>query len=144
MAKDDAKLRKEILKRFKFCQTIFLSTCSGKKPRVRPVSLMYLWKKFWVSTGGKDAKVRQLKKNRNFEFCLPLETRKYVGYIRASGKAILVKDLKTRKRFVDSVDFPKEYRKDPRDPAFALIRLDIREIEYKKPGGIEVRKLRLH
>jgi uncharacterized pyridoxamine 5'-phosphate oxidase family protein len=143
MTIEDAKLKKEIPKRFKFCQTVFFSTCSGKKPKVRPMSLMYLWGKFWITTGGKDAKVRQLKKNRNFEFCLLLETSKYVGYIRASGKSILVKDLKTRKRFVNTVEFPEEYRKDPEDSGFALIRLDIKEIEYKKPGVWEHKKLKL-
>lgn len=141
MTKEEAKLKKEVLKRFKFCQTIFLSTCSGKNPKVRPVSLMYLWNKFWVTTGGKDAKVRQLRKNRNFEFCLLLETPKYVGYLRGSGKATLVRDLKTRKKFVNAVEFPEEYRKDPADPEFALIRLDIKQVEYKKPGAWEVRRL---
>jgi uncharacterized pyridoxamine 5'-phosphate oxidase family protein len=142
MTREDAKLRKEILKRFEFCQTIFFSTCSGNKPKVRPVSLMYLWNKFWITTGGKDAKVRQLKKNRNFEFCVLLETRKYVGYIRASGKAKLIKDLKTRKKFVESVELPEEFSKDFQDPGFALLRLDIQEIEYKKPGAWEVKKLK--
>jgi uncharacterized pyridoxamine 5'-phosphate oxidase family protein len=142
MTRKDAQLKKEILKRFKFCQTIFLSTCSGKKPKVRPVSLIYLRNHFLVSTGGNDAKIRQLKKNRNFEFCLLLETRKYVGYLRASGKATLVKDLKIRKSIVDSIEFPEEYAKDPQDPGFALLRLNISEVEYKKPGGIEVKKLK--
>ena len=58
------------------------------------MSLMHLWGKFWLTTGGSDAKVRQLKKNGNFEFCLLLETAKYVGYIRASGKAKLVGNRK--------------------------------------------------
>lgn len=142
MTRTDTKLRKEILHRFKFSQTIFLSTCSGKKPKVRPVTLIYLKKKFWVSTGSKDAKVKQIKKNKNFEFCLFLETRKYLGYIRGSGRAVLIKDLKTRKSFVDNIEFPEEYRKDASDPGFALIRLDIKEIEYKKPGGMEVKRLR--
>lgn len=142
MTREDAKLKKEIMNRFTFCQTVFFSTCSGKKPKVRPMSLMYLWNKFWLTTGGSDAKVKQLKKNRNFEFCLLLETAKYVGYIRAAGRATLVSDVKIRKKFVNAVEFPEEFAKNPEDPGFALIRLDIKEIEYKKPGAWEHKKLK--
>ena len=142
MAISNAKLKKEVLDRFKHTQMIFLSTCSGKKPKVRPVMLIYFKKKCWVATSAKDAKIKQIKKNKNIEFCLLLKTKKYAGYIRGSGKAIIIKDAKTRKTLAENIPFFKQYFKDASDPGFALLRLNIKEIEYIKPGKMEVMKLK--
>jgi uncharacterized pyridoxamine 5'-phosphate oxidase family protein len=40
---------------------LFLAIADGKQPRVRPVTLIYLDKRFWVTRGTKDAKVKQIR-----------------------------------------------------------------------------------
>ena len=143
MAKWSTKLEKEILHHFKKTQTIFFSTCQGKKPRVRPLYLIYFDKNFWICTGSKDAKIKQIDKNNNFEFCLLLQTKKYSGYIRGSGKVKVVKVQKTRKRLADNIQFFKTYFKDAADPGYALLRLNIKDIEYVKPGKMVAQKVKI-
>ena len=63
MALKKEALKKEIWKWFKDLQVIYLATIYGTKPQVRPVTMIRFKNRFWVMTGTRDAKIRQIKKN---------------------------------------------------------------------------------
>ncbi|HPR17809.1 MAG TPA: pyridoxamine 5'-phosphate oxidase family protein [Candidatus Cloacimonadota bacterium] len=123
-------LPKEIQDSFQETQTVFLSTVSGDEPRVRPVILIYYESTFWIATGYNDAKIRQIKVNNNIEFCLPFDERKEFCYIRVTGKAQIVQDISEKRMLLENIDFLKEYWQQADDPTYALLRIDVREIEY--------------
>jgi uncharacterized pyridoxamine 5'-phosphate oxidase family protein len=143
MTKRDAKLKKDIWKKFKDMQVIHFATSDGKRVRVRPVTLLHINKKLWVSTGAKDAKMKQLKKNKNFEFCLTLKTKKYQGYLRGAGTVKIVRDLKTKRVISKKIPFFTQFWKEPSDPGFALLQLRVKEFEYLKPGGFLAEKIKV-
>jgi len=138
MVSKNAKLKKEVWNYFSDTQNIFFATSDGKQARGRPVTLIYFRKKFWVATGSKDAKIKQLKKNKNFEWCMILEKCKSQGYIRASGKVKIIRDKGTKAVVADNIPFFKNFWKEASDPGFALLRLEVSQIEYIKPGKFEV------
>jgi len=138
MVRKSLSLKKEVWSHFDGMQVIFLATCSGKKPKVRPVTMLNFKNHLWVSTGTRDAKTKQLKKNNNIEFSVIVGKGKYKGSIRAAGKAKIVKDIKTRKSLADNIPFFKQFWKDASDPDFALIRLDIKSIEYMRPEEMKI------
>jgi uncharacterized pyridoxamine 5'-phosphate oxidase family protein len=138
MLKKSPKLKKEVWSHFDKMTCIFLSTCAGKKPKVRPVTMLKLKNKLWVTTGTKDAKTKQLKKNSNIEFSVIIEKHKYQGSIRCAGKAKIVKDMKSKKLIAKDVPFFKQFWKDPSDPNLTLLRLDIKSVEYMRPGEMKI------
>lgn len=140
MLKRSPKLKKEVWGHFEKMTCIFMATCAGKKPKVRPVTMLNLRNKLWVTTGTKDAKTRQLKKNNNIEFSLMVEKKKYQGSIRCSGKAKIVKDMKTKELLAKNVPFFKQFWKDASDPGFTLLRLEIKSVEYMRPGEMKINR----
>ncbi len=136
-------LKQEVWRHFKEKNTVFLATSQGKQPRVRPVSLIYFRKKFWITTGTTNAKIEQIKKNNNIEFCLLLRTKKYAGYIRGTGKARIVKNRKVRKLLADNLRFFATFWKGPDDPNYTLLAITVKEIEYVKPGYLGVERFSL-
>ena len=58
------KLKEEVWSHFKDLQFVYLATTEGDQPRVRPVTLLYIDKKFWITTGTNSAKVKQIKANQ--------------------------------------------------------------------------------
>jgi len=143
MNKKVACIRKEVWRRFKNVQNIFFATSEGKRPCVRPVTMVHFANKFWVATGSNDAKVKQIKNNKNIEFCLMFYKGKNTGYIRGSGVANIVRDKKTKKRLANNIPYFKNYWKDAADPNFALLNIVIRNIEYLKLGAYKVEKFSL-
>jgi len=143
MDEKTASLKKEVWNHFKDTQNIFLGTCEGNKPRVRPVTLIHFNDKFWVMTGTSNAKVKQIKDNKNVEFCLIFKEGEYNGYIRGGGEANIVQDKKTKKLVADNVSFFKEYWKSVDDPNYTLLEIVMKEIEYLKPGVFKVEKFSL-
>lgn len=65
-------IKEEVWKRFAKSQVVFLGTAEGEQPRVRPVTLTNFDQKFWIATGTRSAKARQIRRNPNVEFCFPL------------------------------------------------------------------------
>jgi general stress protein 26 len=137
------RLKNEIWNHFKKMQNIFLATIDGKKPRVRPVTLIHFRKKLWVLTGTKNKKTKQLKKNKNIEFCLPLRKGKYIGYIRSSGYATIVRDKMTKKSIANNVSYFRHYWKDINDPGYTLLNIRVKTIDYLKPGSMKLERLSL-
>jgi len=48
---------------FKDFQHVSLATIESDQPRVRPVTLIYFDKRFWITTDSWSAKVKQIQKN---------------------------------------------------------------------------------
>ena len=134
MPTKEKSLKAEVCRLLKSMQTIHLATSDGKKPKVRPVTLICYNKKYWVATFTGCAKFKQLQKNPNFELLLLLPKDKSMGYIRGGGKARIVKDAKTKTLLAKNIPFFKEFWKSAADPGFALLELKISAIEYMRPG----------
>jgi uncharacterized pyridoxamine 5'-phosphate oxidase family protein len=133
-------MKKEVWGHFKKMQNVFLATCDKAQPRVRPVTLIHHDKKCWVGTGTGDAKVGQIRDNEKVEFCLFLRDEKSSGYIRACAQAVIVENSEIRKTLSEQMPYFKEFWKSPDDPAYTLLQLVIKEIEYMKPGLIKVER----
>ena len=127
-------IQKEIWANLTKFQTVCLATFDGKLPRVRPVSLGCIESRLWVFTSASSKKVADIKGYPGFEFCYTFKGGEYSGYIRASGKARIVKDGKTKAKLVAQCPFFKEYWNGPDDKSFALVELVANEVEYLKPG----------
>ena len=128
--------KKEIWGRFSKFQTVYLATYDGKTPRVRPVSLGCIGSRLWVFTSAGSKKAVEMAKDPGFEFCYTFKGGEHSGYIRASGKARIVKDGKTKAKMTAQCPFFKEYWNGPDDKCFALIELITKEVEYLKPGDL--------
>ena len=129
------EVRQEVWSRFQDIQSVYLATAEADQPRVRPVTLLDLNEKFWIATGTRSAKTRQILRNPNVEFCLPLEEEAGTGHVRVSGVASIVTDHKTLESIGPRIPFLNEHWEGVDDPDFCLIRITRVEIEYMKPGA---------
>jgi general stress protein 26 len=134
MSASIAEVQKEVWNLLKPSQCVYLATAEGDQPRVRPVTLLDIDRKFWIATGRRSAKARQMLRNPNVEFCLPLTETCGTGYLRIAGVATAEEDPETRRRIGDQISFLREYWSGPDDPNVILIRITRVEIEYLKPG----------
>ena len=138
-----SNIKKEVLSIIKDYQTVFLATAKGTQPFVRPVTLIYFDKKFWVLTGTTTAKVKQIQKNPKIELCLFLPKKDGNGYIRLFGRAKIVKDKKTKTLLARHCDFFNECWKGFDDPDYTLIEIHPVEIEYLRQGENQACKFKL-
>ena len=129
-----AEIQEEVWRLFKPSQCVYLATNEGEQPRVRPVTLLNIDQKFWIATGTRSAKARQMRRNPNVEFCLPLECES--GYLRVAGFAEFVPDPRTRDEIGRQVPFLKKFWTGSDDPEFALFRVTRVEVEYLRPGEL--------
>ncbi len=135
MSASIAEIQKEVWSLFKPDQCVYLATAEGDQPRVRPVTLLNIDRKFWIATGQRSAKARQLLRNPNVEFCLSLTEACGPGYLRVSGVASAEASPEARKRIGEQVPFLRQYWTGADDPNFALFRITHVEVEYMKPGA---------
>jgi uncharacterized pyridoxamine 5'-phosphate oxidase family protein len=129
-----AAIQKEVWQLLKPNQCVYLATAEGDQSRVRPMTLLDIEEKLWIATGRRSAKARQMLRNPNVEFCLPLTETCGTGYLRVAGVASAEADPVARKRIGDQIPFLREYWTGPDDPNFILFRITCVEIEYLKPG----------
>ncbi|MEW6069606.1 MAG: pyridoxamine 5'-phosphate oxidase family protein [Candidatus Thermoplasmatota archaeon] len=99
------ELKEEVWTHFRDFQYVFLATAEGNQPRVRPVTLIYFNKRFWITTDTGSAKVEQIQGNSNTEFCLYLQKAGKDCYVRAAGIAKVIKDRATKARIAEHCDF---------------------------------------
>lgn len=137
------KMKAEIFEFFKQTQPVYLSTVDGNKPRVRPVTLIYFNESFWIATGSEDAKVSQLFNNANIEFCLPIKDDKNMGYIRVAGIAEIVENISEKQLILKNIDFIKYFWKEADDPGYALLRIEMQEIEYLPIGQMLATRMKV-
>ena len=133
----------EIWRRFKDYPHIFLATQENDQPRIRPVTLVNFDQKFWVLTGTRSAKVRQIRENPKVEFCLLFNEGKHHGYIRAAGLAKIISDKEIKTKVAEHCDFFSNHWKSFDDPNYTLLELKLDEIEYLRPKESAVRKFKL-
>lgn len=134
MAKPLEEVKQEVWNRLKESQCAYLATAEADQPRVRPISLLDIDEKFWIATGTRSAKARQIMRNPNVEFCIPLSEECGMGYIRVGGVAGVVTDTETRAAIGAKIPFLNEHWSGSDDPSFCLIRVTRVEIEYLRPG----------
>jgi uncharacterized pyridoxamine 5'-phosphate oxidase family protein len=136
------ELIQEVWKSFSGEPHIFLATVEGDQPRVRPVTLIHLQNKLFVTTGSSDAKVKQMRQNPKTEFCLLLEKDERKGTIRAECEARIVENKDIKADAYNNISFAKEFWKSPEDPNYTLIELQLNAFEYMKPGSVQAVKIR--
>ena len=102
----------------------------GDQPRVRPVTLIYFDGKLWITTGTRDAKVKQIQGNPKTEFCLYFREGDKDGYIRVSGISRIINNRKTKAKIAEHFDSFSEHWKSVDDPNYTLIEILPKEIEY--------------
>lgn len=127
-------VRKEVWSHLKDAQCVYFATAEADQPRVRPVTLLDIDRKFWIATGMRSAKARQMMRNPNVEFCLPLSEKCGEGYVRIAGVANLQKDARIRSEIGEKIPFLAEYWSGTDDPGFGLFRITRVEVEYLRPG----------
>ncbi len=137
------ELRKEIFNYFKQKNIIYLATSKEGKPAVRPVTLIYFENEFFFATGGKDAKFDQIKANNNVEFCYSISDEKNSGYIRGFGIATIIVDIPTKQKIMDNIDFIKMFWTNADDPEYALLKIELKEVEYLKIGEMMAKRFEL-
>jgi len=128
----------EVWKRFAKTQVVFLGTAEGEQPRVRPVTLINFDQKFWIATGTRSAKARQIRRNPNVEVCLELREGESTGYVRVAGVAQAVHDPETKEKLAEQMDFFAAHWEGVDDPDYTLFRITRVEVEYMPPGETEV------
>jgi len=137
----------EIMKRFKEQQVVQFATSDKEQPRVRPMSLIYMNKHFYMITGargGKDAKkLQQLRVNPRFEYYMSLDGEKVNGFIRGAGDAFEVDDKTTKKRVYDAIDWAKGYFDRVDHPDYVLLELVHDGFSYRAPDDMEIKYLKL-
>ncbi|MDD5220053.1 MAG: pyridoxamine 5'-phosphate oxidase family protein [Candidatus Bipolaricaulis sp.] len=128
------EIQEEIWRHLKPTQYVYLATSEGEQPRVRPVTLLNIDQKFWIATGMRSAKARQMRHNPNVEFCLPLGAEGDSGYLRIAGLAESVTEPEIRETIGKQIPFLQEFWSGSDDPQFALFRITHIEVEYLRPG----------
>ncbi len=132
----DEEIVQEALSRFEDFQHVFLATMDGDHPRVRPVTLIYFDKRFWVTTGTRNAKVRQVQDNPNVEFCLLFKEADEDCCIRVSGLAHIIRDRETKAKIAKHCDFFSKHWKGVDDPDYTLLEIRPAGITYVSPDKI--------
>jgi len=124
----------EIMGYFEKFQDVFLATIEDDKPKVRPMSMVYLDSKFWFLTGTQDAKMDQIRKNPKIEWCYMFKKGDHVGYIRGNGTADVITDIELKTSIANRVEYFDQHWGSPDDPNYTLIEVNTKEVEYMKPG----------
>ena len=137
MSRSIEEVQQEVWSLLKDSQCVYLATVEADQARVRPVTLLDLDEKFWIATSPRSAKARQIRRNPNVEFCIPLQQERGSGYIRVAGVASIITDPETREEIGNRIPFLTEHWTGANDPDFCLIRVTRVEIEYLKPGQSE-------
>ena len=121
------------LSHLKDFQHVAVATIEGNTPRVRPMTLIYLDKRFWLITDTCSSKVKQIKENPDIEFCLVFEEDDMDCCLRVSGKAAIIQDRESKEKIAYQCDFFHEHWHDADDPNFTLIEIYPEEFLYVTP-----------
>ncbi len=125
---------KEVLNQFGDFQHVFLATVDGDQPRVRPVTLISLDGKFWITTDMWSEKVRQIRKNPRVECSFVFKKENTDCCIRVTGLARIIKDKKIKARLATHCDFFSKHWKNANDPNYTLLQISASEAEYVTPN----------
>ncbi|NHJ47731.1 MAG: hypothetical protein FK733_08085 [Asgard group archaeon] len=114
---------------------VYLATTEENQPRVRPMSLINCEDTLWLTSRSYDEKVQHIKNNPKIEFVFVLQNDEFNGMIRACGLATVVDDLPTKEKLSKAIPFFKDYFKNPEDPDYGLIQLEIEEVRVLSKGN---------
>jgi len=124
---------KEVWSRFKDFQHVSLATMEGDQPRVRPVTLIYFNKRFWITTDTSSAKVKQIQRNPKAEFCFLFKEGDEDCCLRVAGLAKIIGDKEMKAKIARHCDFFSKHWKSVDDPDYTLLEMCPAEIEYVTP-----------
>jgi general stress protein 26 len=127
----------QILNRFKETQFVALATFDGMRPRVRPMTLIYLDRSFWMVTSASSSKVMQIRQNPDVEFTYQFSENGEDCCIRILGKAKIISDKKTRTSIANRIGFFKDHWSGPEDPDYTLLEILPDELQYVSPSGMK-------
>ncbi len=130
-----------ILDQFKETQFVAFATMAGVRPRVRPMTLIYLDRRFWMVTSTSSNKVTQIKQNPNVEFTYQFSQNNEDSCIRILGKAIIVKDGNTKTSIAKRIGFFSNHWSSPEDPDYTLLEVLPDELQYVAPSGTKLSRL---
>jgi len=126
-----------ILNKFKETQFVALATMDSIRPRVRPMTLINLDRRFWMVTSTSSSKVIQIKQNSNVEFTYQFNENSEDCCIRILGKAKIIKDKKTKTSIAKRIYFFNNYWSSPEDPDYTLLEILPDELQYVAPSGMK-------
>ena len=125
----------KFLNNFKEVQHVALATIDDQQPRVRPMTLIYLDRRFWMVTSTASDKVGQIKKNANVEFFYQFPENGEDCCIRVLGKAKIIKDKKTKSSIAGRIRFFHDHWSSPEDPDYTLLEILPGELQHVSPSG---------
>ncbi len=108
-------------------------TADGIRPRVRTMNFVSHNRSYWLVSYGKDAKVRQLEQNPEFEICVKINHGESLGSIRIRGTTEIIDDLSIKEEIRPSVWFFDRFFSGVEDPNYVPIQLKISEIISQNP-----------
>jgi uncharacterized pyridoxamine 5'-phosphate oxidase family protein len=125
----------EVMEHLKFLNRIILATVEGDQPRLRPVTLIYHEGRYYVTTGTKDKKIKQISQNPKVEFLLLIpDEQGNTGFIRGKCVTSIVNDKKIKTSLYEKVPHVSILWKDPFDENLTVLELFPIEYDYMKPG----------
>ena len=127
----------QILNQFKETQFVALATIDGIRPRVRPMTLINLDRRFWMVTSTSSSKVIQIKQNANVEFTYQFSENSEDCSMRILGKTKIIKDKKTKTSIAKRISFFNNYWSSPEDPDYTLLEILPDELQYVAPSGMK-------
>ncbi len=127
----------QILGQFKETQFVALATMEGTRPRVRPMTLIYLDRRFWMVTSTSSNKVMQIRRNANVEFTHKFNENGEDRCIRVLGKAEIIDDNETKASVAKRIRFFEDYWSGPEDPDYTLLEILPEELQYVTPSGTQ-------
>jgi general stress protein 26 len=127
----------QILNQLKETQFVALATMDGMRPRVRPMTLIYLDRRFWMVTSTSSNKVTQIERNANVEFTYQFSENSEDCCIRILGKAQIINDKETKASIARRIGFFNNYWSSPEDPDFTLLEILPDELQYVAPSGMK-------
>jgi general stress protein 26 len=131
----------QILNQFRKTQFVALATIDGIRPRVRPITLIYLDRRLWMVTSTSSNKVAQIKQNANVEFSYQFTENGEDCCIRISGKAGIITDKKIKTDIAKRLSFFNEHWSSPEDPDYTLLEILPDGLQYVSPSGMKEFKL---
>lgn len=133
---------KDVESWFRPQQVVYLATAEGDQPRVRPVSLVALNRRFYVITGARGGvnaeKLKQIRANHNVEYYMPLQRNGSNGFIRGEGTASVVDDPVVRERLHREVAWAKDYFPTVDHPDYVLLEIKHSGYGFREPGTVEI------
>ena len=143
MKKPEDKYRREVWRRLKGQQNVFLATGDGDQPRVRAVTVIQLRNRLFFATGSKSAKVKQIMHNPKIEFCLMFGKKGNRGTVRAQCIATIVNEKNIKFDVYSNTPLLGEFWKSPEDRSYTLIEFEPVSFEYYQPGSIKAKTIKL-